>query len=272
MHVFRRTALLSLVLAVAFVAPNVGEAWGTLPPQIDIAARYPPGWLDPRIERFPLHSERWRRRVPARCRTRGGFRQFCSGARDVPAPTGVAAELARRLGLGLDATAVQLTHGSAWPEWLEQARGIDPDPSLEWPLPGGWFGRGFGYVRERRIRNRRHNGFDIQHREVGATIVAARGGIVAYSDNGLTGYGNVVLLLHEDDSTTMYAHCRRTLVFAGQTVTRGQPIAEMGRTGFANGPHLHFELRVAGRPHNPTPRFASIPRRPPPPPDALAAR
>ena len=87
------------------------------------------------------------------------------------------------------------------------------------------------------------------------TILAARGGLVVYADNGLTGFGNVVMLLHRDGFTTFYAHCRRVHVFAGERVERGEAIAEVGRTGFAPAPHLHFEWRQRGWPRDPVPHF-----------------
>jgi len=90
--------------------------------------------------------------------------------------------------------------------------------------------------------------------EEGTPIVAARGGLVVYSDNGMTGYGNVVMLLHEDDSSTFYAHCAKTNVFAGQIVERGQNIAEVGSTGFAERPHLHWEYRIRGWARDPVVR------------------
>lgn len=221
---------------------------------VNLAARVPERWLDERYDALPLTPERWRRRLPRRCRTRGGYRRHCSGPRKVPTPHGPAAELARRLGLGHRATALQLMHGRPFPEWLAAVAGADPDESLRFPVPGGRLGRGFGRTRTGAMRHRRHYGVDIGAPE-GTPVVAARGGLVAYSDNELTGYGNVVILLHRDGFTTMYAHCRATHVFAGQWVERGQPIAEVGATGFAPAPHLHFEWRQRGWARDPVPHF-----------------
>lgn len=221
---------------------------------VNLAARVPARWLEHATDDFPLTPERWRRRMPRECRTRGGYRRFCQGERRVPAPSGPAAELARRLALGHRATALQLMHGRPFPEWLAAVADADPDESLSFPVPGGHMGRGFGRTRTGELARRRHWGVDIGAAE-GSTIVAARGGLVVYSDNGLIGYGNVVMLLHRDGITTMYCHTRRTLVFAGQRVERGQPIAEVGMTGFAPAPHLHFEYRQRGWARDPAPQF-----------------
>jgi len=216
--------------------------------------RVPRAWLHNNADEFLLTPARRRRRLPRRCRTRGGYRDFCQGARLVPTPTGPAAVLAERLGLGLAFTARILISDPPLPEWVDAVADDDPDEHLEFPVPGGHMGRGFGYVRHGSLRRRRHKGIDIGAPE-GSTIVAARGGLVVYSDNGLTGYGNVVILLHREGFTTLYAHCRATHVFAGQRVERGQAIAEVGETGFAYAPHLHFEWRQRGWVRDPAPHL-----------------
>jgi len=69
------------------------------------------------------------------------------------------------------------------------------------------------------------------------------------------GYGNYVALDHGNDVVTFYAHCSSILVQVGEIVRRGQKIAEVGVTGNATGPHVHFELRLGpgGVPQNPLP-------------------
>jgi murein DD-endopeptidase MepM/ murein hydrolase activator NlpD len=103
-------------------------------------------------------------------------------------------------------------------------------------------------------RRKPHAGLDLGAAE-GTPIRAAQNGLVVYSDNGISGYGNLVMVVHPDASVALYGHCRATYVFAGQRVDRGQVIAEVGQTGYANGPHLHLEYRVAGRPRDPTRLF-----------------
>jgi murein DD-endopeptidase MepM/ murein hydrolase activator NlpD len=66
-------------------------------------------------------------------------------------------------------------------------------------------------------------------------------------------YGNFVLVDHGNGVQTMYAHHRANLAQIGDIVSRGQKIAEVGRTGNATGPHLHFELRLQGQAQNPLP-------------------
>lgn len=130
--------------------------------------------------------------------------------------------------------------------------------SLQWPVPAGVRGRGFGYVRRAAIGGRLHRGVDIPA-EVGAAVVATNRALVVYADNGVHGYGNLVVLLHADDTRTLYAHLDRAYVVAGQRVERGERIGDVGRTGLTRAPHLHFEWRRRAVPRNPRRRFVGKP-------------
>lgn len=92
---------------------------------------------------------------------------------------------------------------------------------------------------------RMHQGIDIGA-PTGTPIVASSGGTVEFAGQK-SGYGNVIDIRHSNGSTTRYAHNSRHLVRAGESVEQGQQIALVGATGRATGPHLHFELRLAGR-------------------------
>jgi hypothetical protein len=212
--------------------------------------RTPVAWWSGGEASLPLEPARQRARMPRRCRTRGGYRQFCQGERLVPTPSGPAAELAAWLGLGHRATALQMMHEPAFDEWLAAVAGIDDETRLTFPVPEGHMGRGFGYTRDAGLAHTRHDGVDIGAPE-GSDIVAARGGLVMYADNGITGMGNVLIVLHGDGSSALYAHCHEIFVFPGQYVQRGQRVAIVGETGFARAPHLHFEWRQRGSPRDP---------------------
>lgn len=101
-----------------------------------------------------------------------------------------------------------------------------------------------------------HKGIDIQAPE-GENIKAAEDGVVIFS-GFLKGYGNVVIIKHEGDFFTVYAHNRVNLVKEGEFVKKGQVIGKVGMTGNARTPHLHFEIRKKTKPLNPT-DFISIP-------------
>jgi murein DD-endopeptidase MepM/ murein hydrolase activator NlpD len=95
----------------------------------------------------------------------------------------------------------------------------------------------------------RHEGVDLAGAE-GAEVRAARGGVVLRA--GERGnYGQSVEIDHGGGVVTLYAHGSELLVREGQTVTPGQPILRVGHSGRATGPHLHFEVRVGGRPVDP---------------------
>lgn len=84
----------------------------------------------------------------------------------------------------------------------------------------------------------------------GDPVMAAGDGRVVYSGSGLRGYGNLVIVKHEADFLTAYAHNKSILVSEGQTVKRGQKIAELGKTD-SDVPKLHFEVRKSGKPVDP---------------------
>ncbi|MFO0684860.1 MAG: M23 family metallopeptidase [Sandaracinus sp.] len=222
--------------------------------RVDLQARTPEAWWSHGEESMPLEPARQRARMPRQCRTRGGYRRYCQGERIVPTPSGPSAELAAWLGLGHRATALQMMHEPAFDEWRAATAGVDDETRLTFPVPEGHMGRGFGYTRDAGLAHTRHDGVDIGAPE-GSDIVAARGGLVMYADNGITGMGNVLIVLHGDGSSALYAHCREIFVFAGQYVERGQRVAVVGETGFARAPHLHFEWRRNGSPHDPAHLF-----------------
>lgn len=222
--------------------------------RVVLEERTPQAWWSHAEEAYPLEPARQRARMPRRCQTRGGYRAFCQGERLVPTPSGPAAELAAWLGLGHRATALQMMHEPAFDEWRAAADQIDSETRLTFPVPVGHMGRGFGYTRDAGLAHTRHDGVDIGAPE-GSDIVAVRGGLVMYADNGITGMGNVLIVLHGDGSSALYAHCHEIFVFAGQYVQRGQRVAIVGQTGFAGAPHLHFEWRRSGSAHDPSRMF-----------------
>ncbi|MBO4294215.1 MAG: LysM peptidoglycan-binding domain-containing protein [Alphaproteobacteria bacterium] len=86
---------------------------------------------------------------------------------------------------------------------------------------------------------------------VGTAVKAGDKGTVAYVGNGLKGYGNLILLKHPDGYITAYAHTDQMLVKKGQTVSRGEKIATVGKTGGVSAPQLHFEVRAGKKAVNP---------------------
>jgi len=88
----------------------------------------------------------------------------------------------------------------------------------------------------------------------GQKITAAAGGVVVYSGNGLRGYGNLIIIKHNNTYLSAYAHNRDLVVREGQTVTAGQQIATMGVDGKGT-PLLHFEIRKNGKPIDPRQRL-----------------
>lgn len=182
------------------------------------------------------------------------YSRFSDGPRRVPVPRGASLERARRLGLGTQTAASTLLHQPAPDAWVRAAdwRGRRVERLL-WPVDEGRFVRGYGYVRVTRP-DLIHKGVDISAPE-GTVVRAAADGIVAYSDNGLRGYGNCVIIVHPNGWVTLYAHNSRTTVQPGWRVRRGERIALVGSTGISHGPHLHFELRHGGRAVDPLALF-----------------
>ena len=185
---------------------------------------------------------------PEPSRRRWDYSRFSDGPRRVPTPRGASLERARTLGLGTRRAATRLLGAPPHPRWVAAARGTVPE-KLEWPVEGGRFGRGFGFTRRVR-QNLRHEGIDIVAPE-GAVVRAVADGIVAYSDNGIRGFGNCVIIVHPNGLVSLYAHNSRNTVQAGWRVTKGERIGFVGSTGISRGPHLHFELRRNGRPIDP---------------------
>lgn len=87
----------------------------------------------------------------------------------------------------------------------------------------------------------------------GTDVHAAESGVIAYAGSELKGYGNLVLVRHDNGWVTAYAHNDELLVKRGDKVARGQVIAKAGKTGTVDQPQIHFELRQGSKPVDPTP-------------------
>ncbi|WP_413285179.1 peptidoglycan DD-metalloendopeptidase family protein [Vibrio sp. MA40-2] len=94
-----------------------------------------------------------------------------------------------------------------------------------------------------------NKGIDIAGQR-GQSIVSTASGKVVYSGNALRGYGNLIIVKHNDNYLSAYAHNERLLVSEGQNVKAGQKIATMGSSG-SNSVRLHFEIRYQGKSVNP---------------------
>jgi murein DD-endopeptidase MepM/ murein hydrolase activator NlpD len=133
--------------------------------------------------------------------------------------------------------------------------------TYRWPLDAGIISSEYG---ER--WGKMHKGLDIAA-DSGEPVYAVATGSVIYAGNGLSGYGNVVILKHDNKVTSLYAHNSELKVQVGDEVKQGDLIALLGSTGHSTGPHVHFEFRdgdVAVNPHTLLPASKS--------PEAVATR
>ena len=123
---------------------------------------------------------------------------------------------------------------------LANTDSVEETVSFQWPTRGNVLA-GFDEVKNK--------GIDISGK-AGDPVLAAADGKVVYAGSGLRGYGNLVILKHNNTYLTAYAHNQSLLVKEDQAIKRGQKIAEMGNSD-ADQVKLHFEIRRQGKPVDP---------------------
>jgi murein DD-endopeptidase MepM/ murein hydrolase activator NlpD len=119
-------------------------------------------------------------------------------------------------------------------------------PTFRWPVRGRVIA-GYGA----KTSGKQNDGINVAVPE-GTPVKAADDGVVTYAGNELKGYGNLVLIKHNNGYVTAYAHTSELLVKRGDTIKRGQIIAKSGQTGEVQSPQLHFEIRRGSTPVDPT--------------------
>ena len=119
----------------------------------------------------------------------------------------------------------------------------EDEAALEWSMPAS------GKLVAEFSESANRKGINIAGKR-GQAVLASATGKVVYSGNGLRGYGKLVIIKHNKTYLSAYAHNDRILVKEGQSVSRGQKIAEMGDTD-TNQVELHFEIRKLGKPVDP---------------------
>ncbi|MDX1395115.1 MAG: M23 family metallopeptidase [Gemmatimonadota bacterium] len=133
-----------------------------------------------------------------------------------------------------------------------------------WPViaEDSWISSGFSYNRMHPVLGYRrpHPGVDISA-DYGSSVVAAGAGRVTYA-GPRSGYGRFVEIDHGGGFITRYAHLATTSVRVGEQVDRGHVLGEVGRSGLATGPNLHYEVLRDGRPQNPWNYLLDAPQRP----------
>lgn len=114
-----------------------------------------------------------------------------------------------------------------------------------WPVKGTIISK-FGTIG----KGRSNDGINIKA-PLGTSVKSADAGKIVYAGNELKGFGNLILIQHNDGWITAYAHNSKILVKKGQWVKKGHPIATVGSSGGVNTPQLHFEVRSGKKPLNP---------------------
>ena len=124
---------------------------------------------------------------------------------------------------------------------------VSPEDSVkfQWPVNGAVLTQ----------FNEKSRGLDIDGK-LGDPVVAARGGVVVFSRGGLNGFGNLIIIKHDNTYLTAYAHNSELLVEEGARVEKGQVIAKMGATD-SDRVKLHFEIRQNGKSVDPMPYLPS---------------
>ncbi len=115
-------------------------------------------------------------------------------------------------------------------------------PRFVWPIQGGAVGSRFGQV----VDGSPSHGVEIQAPK-GTPVVAAAAGKVILASSEFKGYGNMVVVRHDNNFFTIYSFSQRNFVKKGQHVTQGQKIAEVGQSGRAKSPTLHFQVRIGAK-------------------------
>jgi murein DD-endopeptidase MepM/ murein hydrolase activator NlpD len=153
----------------------------------------------------------------------------------MPQPVPEADQAATAGEVGAEA-AVETAAKAETKQITEQAP-VDGLAGMRWPVRGKIIS-GFGP----KANGLKNEGINIAVPE-GTSIRAADGGVIAYAGNELKGYGNLILIRHENGYVTAYAHAKEIFVKRGDTVKRGDVIAKAGQTGSVSSPQLHFEVR-----------------------------
>ena len=126
-----------------------------------------------------------------------------------------------------------------------------------WPCPSSTYVTSAFGMRDHPLfgDERPHSGIDVAG-SAGSEVLAADSGTVAVATYS-SSYGNYVTIYHSNGDYTLYAHMSSLAVSAGQSVTQGDVIGYVGSTGWATGPHLHFEIRVNGSTVDPLSYFSN---------------
>ena len=165
--------------------------------------------------------------APARVETKGLDGKPVAGAASAPAP-------------GASGTPPSPATSVPAAAPMVAARDADDEVNWQWPASGALISQ----FEEGKVK-----GLSIAGK-AGDPVLAAAEGKVVYAGSGLRGYGNLVILKHNNTYLTAYAHNQALLVKEDQTVKRGQKIAEMGSSD-ADRVQLHFEIRRQGKPIDP---------------------
>jgi len=128
----------------------------------------------------------------------------------------------------------------------EEQNRIFSNKRFLWPVPASRHVTSeYGFRGERP-----HEGMDIAA-PIGSSILSVDDGVVVYSGNDLSGYGNITVISHKEGYFSIYAHAMKNYTKKGQRIYKGQVIALVGMTGHTTGPHLHLEIRRNSQAYNP---------------------